>query len=92
MVVEVPLGVGALEMDGDAAVGREVVDGEAREHRLGAQDAAAAPVGTDGRCWGTGTLGWVTIGVPPFLPEVVCLTHDTVCVCLLYSLLYSLEA
>src|SRR5712691_10542890 len=77
-VVEVALGVGAPQMDRDAAVRREVVDGEAREHRFGAQDAQRRPWGWMGGL-GDGDAGMGDHGGAPFLPEAMCPTHDTVC-------------
>ena len=77
-VVEVALGVGAPQMDGDAAVGREIVDGEAGEHRFGAQDAQRRPWGRTGGL-GDGGAGRGDHGRAPFRPEAMCPTHDTVC-------------
>ena len=43
MAVEFPLGVGPTQVDGDAAMLGEVMNGEARQHRLGPQDAEGFP-------------------------------------------------
>src|SRR5215471_15880405 len=77
-VVEVALGVGAPQMDRDAAVGREVVDGEAGEHRFGAQNAQRRP-------WGrTRGLGDRDAGMSDhsgFLSyRMPCVPHTTRCV------------
>src|SRR5215471_13314955 len=77
-VVEIALGVGPLQMNRDAAVGRKVVDGEAGEHRFGAQDAQRRPGGRTGGLGDRGA-GRADHGGAPFLPEAMYPTHDTVC-------------
>jgi hypothetical protein len=69
-VVEVALGVGAPQMDRDAAVGREIVDGEPGEHRFGAQNAQRRPWGRTGGL-GDGGAGMGAHGGAPFLLDAV---------------------
>src|SRR5215471_14738476 len=78
-VVEIALGVGPLQMNRDAAVGREIVDGEAGEHRFGAQDAQRRPWGWTGGLRDRDT-GRGEHGGAPFRPEAVLPTHTTWCV------------
>ena len=46
--VEFPLGVGPMQVDGDAAMLGEVMNGEARQHRLRPQDAEGFPCRVQG--------------------------------------------
>ena len=69
-VVEVALGGGALEVNRDATVGREIVDGKAGEHRFGPQDTQRRLRG-EPRGLGHGATGSSNHEGSPFLLDTM---------------------